>query len=572
MKKKSIAKKNNNYIAIISLTMVFLVVLLTIGWSAFNSTFVIDGKAFVRIDSEIRVTNFSYYSQTNNAISEYENYNVSSVTADAILPNALSTITYKVEVTNMQLPNNTHMGIFSLSGLPEELKIVNIRDYNLKDKICDDNDSSDCGTGAQKTFYIEVGYKDSSYFDASSTLKRFDINFDFRPFHNITYNNINGSYPTEIIEGDNLDITLSNVPTAALEISGVSPYVLGTDYTYSNNRLIINNITEDILVKQYNSYIIVYDANGGCFDDNSSITTNSVTYIYKNNQNIIISGTEKTPTFADKTFDNWYTDNTNYTSIFTTSNEINQSRTVYAKWISSGNSGTGTTNDPYINNGNTYDPSVISDGTSVLFVNVPGKPQATKDAQGNVISFEYTDLSENNPLVITNNKVETGVLALDGNAFSIHVKFKATLSQNNNKFIVSALEQNSNNTYSGFSASVSNNVFKLNSYTNRSRSSQTGLLTANANTNTPSSAVSSGEHTFDITITYDPTGGNGYGVLEMTLSVDGVAQKVASIKNKKNSSDVPKTLTNAVVTLGGNGIDNSDNINNMSVIEFSVTR
>ena len=86
------------------------------------------------------------------------------------LPNASSTVKYRVQVTNMELASNVHMGINSITGLHNNLDILSIEDYSLKTKICDDNDITDCGTGAQKTFYITIGYKDSSYFDSNNTI------------------------------------------------------------------------------------------------------------------------------------------------------------------------------------------------------------------------------------------------------------------------------------------------------------------------------------------------------------------------------------------------------------------
>ena len=95
-------KKKNRYIRLIAYLLVISTLFLSIGWSAYESTMIIDSYAQVRIPSEVRVTGFSLYGVNNGAIGAYEDYNVDYVTANASLPNANSTITYRVEITNMQ--------------------------------------------------------------------------------------------------------------------------------------------------------------------------------------------------------------------------------------------------------------------------------------------------------------------------------------------------------------------------------------------------------------------------------------------------------------------------------------
>ena len=85
-----------NYLALISITITTIVMLLTIGWSAFYSELNIDAYVSIRVKKDTRITNFSYVSQNNNTKSKYEDYNTNYATADAIFPNANSTITYEI--------------------------------------------------------------------------------------------------------------------------------------------------------------------------------------------------------------------------------------------------------------------------------------------------------------------------------------------------------------------------------------------------------------------------------------------------------------------------------------------
>jgi hypothetical protein len=137
-------KSNVNNVTIISFIIVLLVLGISIGWSSFNTSLHIDSMAMVRIKSDVRVTGFNYVTGTSDVLSSNENYNVNKVFGNVTLPNANSTAKYRVEITNMELASNVHMGINSLTGLPSNLKIVSIEDYTLKTKICDDNDPTDC--------------------------------------------------------------------------------------------------------------------------------------------------------------------------------------------------------------------------------------------------------------------------------------------------------------------------------------------------------------------------------------------------------------------------------------------
>ena len=178
---------NVNYSQIIAFAIVTLVLFLSIGWAALNSSFSVDSMAMVRIKSDIRVTGFSYVSGTSGVMSSSEEYNVSYVTASVTLPEANSTATYNVEISNMELASNVNMGIYGLFNLPSNLKIISINGYTLKDKICDDNNATFCKKKKKKTFSITIGYADNAY-DVNNTIQTFGIDFEFRKVHNIIYN------------------------------------------------------------------------------------------------------------------------------------------------------------------------------------------------------------------------------------------------------------------------------------------------------------------------------------------------------------------------------------------------
>lgn len=218
--------------------LLLIVCLLSIGFSAFQTPLLIDGvNLTVRLEADIRVTGIRVDSATEGVVSSYEDYNVHNITAGVYLPKEDSSITYKIEVTNF---GNKEMGIFDITNLPTNLT-YELKEYTLKDKICDN--SNRCTLGAKKEFYITIKYASDRY-DANKLNYAFNLDVDFRGYHKITYKNINNimNYPKEAMDGDNIEIAfVSDVP-GKVKLTG------NTTYTYTQNLLSVNNITEDITV------------------------------------------------------------------------------------------------------------------------------------------------------------------------------------------------------------------------------------------------------------------------------------------------------------------------------------
>lgn len=222
-----------------------LICFLSIGFSAFQAPLLIDGaKLTVRVEADIRVTGNQIEAATEGVISSYEDYNVHSIIAGIYLPKEDSSITYKIEVTNF---GNKEMGIFDITNLPSNLT-YELKEYKLKDKICDK--SNKCTLGTKKEFYITIKYAPNKY-DASKLNYSINLNVDFRGYHKITYINIKNTdnYPKEVMNGANFQtVFVSDIPEK-VRITGNS------DYTYKTNILLVNNVTEDIIVdRMYRFY------------------------------------------------------------------------------------------------------------------------------------------------------------------------------------------------------------------------------------------------------------------------------------------------------------------------------
>lgn len=235
-------QKNNNLIYFGSIIVVLIVIFLSIGFSAFQNELAIeDISAAVRIDKDVRVTKV-WVESVKDATSYYEDYNVSNISSSIKLNNSNSYVIYDVEVYNL---GNVIMGISDATIDNENLKFEFL-DYNLKDKICDNNQ---CSLGVKKTFKIKVSYKDST--NINNVENKFVLNFKFGRIFNITYYNISNSdnFPTEIIEGDILNINILNKEDYLLKIFMNNKLLQnGSDYQYTNNNLIITNVSGDIQV------------------------------------------------------------------------------------------------------------------------------------------------------------------------------------------------------------------------------------------------------------------------------------------------------------------------------------
>jgi len=259
-----------------------------------------------------------------------------------------------------------------------------------------------------------------------------------------------------------------------------------------------------------------------------------------------------------------------YTTPVLTISDVTNNITITGTF---GMSGSGTEDDPYVNTElDEYDHNEVEPGTTVIFTNVPGEPIATKDEDGNITHFEYTDIPEDEPLIFENGKsVDTGVIGLNGEKFTIHIVFKAALENNNNKFVVSAIEQIGNN-FSGVSLYDYNSGYiRVGVYKERARSSATNLLTPNTYSTGNTSAIN-GMKTFDVTVVYDPKGyQNQYAQVSLSMTVDGNTRSTF-IRNSASANNIPQTLNNATITLGGNGLDSTDNMNYFEVVSFEVTK
>ena len=169
-------KKNNiNPIKWVSLLLIVIVLLVTLGYSSLTDGLMVDdAKAAVRIQKDIRITNFRNYSMSNGATSDFVEYSYKSVHSTISLPNNNSSVTYDVEVTNI---GNVEMGIVDIVGLPSNLKYTLVG-YTLESTLCDSSNNLQCKLGSVTRFQITLEY-DTNGYDGITTDFNIGLTFVF---------------------------------------------------------------------------------------------------------------------------------------------------------------------------------------------------------------------------------------------------------------------------------------------------------------------------------------------------------------------------------------------------------
>lgn len=228
-----------NYFKVLPIIIIGTVLFLSIGFSSFSSNLSIrDIKASVRPTKNIRVTKF-YASQNQNGGSSYwDEYSSDRLVTSVVLPNANSSVTYTVEVTNL---DSEYMMIENITGLPEHVR-YHLVGYNLYDKICDSNNN--CNSNIKKTFQIVLENENGYTLDTQQTIA-LDITFNIYSYNIIfdanggsgTMNPLNMRYDTS-----------ANLPSCMFHRVGykfvkwnTAADGSGTDYTSQQSVQNINN-------------------------------------------------------------------------------------------------------------------------------------------------------------------------------------------------------------------------------------------------------------------------------------------------------------------------------------------
>ncbi len=100
--KKSYKKEKFNPITIGAISFLVCTLIITVGFASYQASLDIrDVSATVRVQKDIRVTGVTVSSPVSDASSNWEDYNVKSISSSVNLPNEDSTLIYDVEITNI---------------------------------------------------------------------------------------------------------------------------------------------------------------------------------------------------------------------------------------------------------------------------------------------------------------------------------------------------------------------------------------------------------------------------------------------------------------------------------------
>lgn len=423
--KKQYSSQKHNLMPLFTVLVMLCILLLTIGFSAFQASMEISNiSAVIRAHADIRVTGIAVANSTNGASSSSEEYNVKSITSYAYLPYQDSTITYNIQITNI---GNVMQGIYSID---EIYKIYNVSTgaitntdsgleiknaVTLKEALCDDTDNSQCKLGSVTTLAITIGYA-SNGFDNTNKNHAIELDFDFRRVFGITYSGFSSvsGLATQMIYGDTKTVTFTNTTGVPSSVS-----VSGASGSYTSPTLTLSNITitavdENIVVTR--QYSITYSGfSGDTSGLISSISPTGGTITFDSTSGI---PTSVTVTGATGSYDS-------STHILALSN-ITGNITITATNSDSGG-GQGTPESPYHDDSTqTYDPNDVPANSTIVYTAVDGAPQVSTDEAGKITSFEYTDASSANPITITSNStVETGFIPFDGTSdWELNMRYK----------------------------------------------------------------------------------------------------------------------------------------------------
>ena len=297
---------------LISLTFLILFVFNTVAYSGLATKLAITSEAMFRPITDIRVTDIKLDSATNGAVESYSpKFNVDTTTTGFVLPNANSTITYKVKVTNYGNVNQTIYNFIknSINSSNVNIKITDFTSVCADDSCSQKNSdftiihhNGDNTTDSNEK-EILITFSTSAPSDqAINVIEK----YDFRPIYNINYDANGGQNAPKSqikIYKDNLTLTTDEPTRPTYKFLGWSTssksttaeYKAGDSYNPGTNEEV-----KDIIlyaVWKIDSYTLTINPNGGTWNNstNKSTITQSYgsTYIIEN------------PTKTGYTFTGW---------------------------------------------------------------------------------------------------------------------------------------------------------------------------------------------------------------------------------------------------------------------------
>ena len=297
---ENLMRKNRLYVSIL-IIIVFTVYFLSIGFSAISVSGRIENiMASVKPQGLVRITNVLTSDTTNSGISNSEDYNKNNINANIVLPNASSTVTYKVNVT-VYLESIMKISNITLSDPSLDYELSG---YIMGNALC--NSNNDCNLGATDEIYLTIKYKEGMY-DSSNTEHSFVADFTFETLDYVA--KIGSDFYDSLQEA--IDAVPDNTKTTIVMLKNTSESLTilqnknivfdFQNYTLSNfgaNKLIDNYGTIEItngIITSSAAYAVMDNNPGGkvTISGGSLVATGSRGAIYNSGGILEISGNSK---------------------------------------------------------------------------------------------------------------------------------------------------------------------------------------------------------------------------------------------------------------------------------------
>ena len=321
-------------------------------------------------------------------------------------------------------------------------------------------------------------------------------------------------------------------------------------FSYANG-VSANKVLNSVLAFNFDDYYTVMYSNITGFTTGTVVTGEDLVVDFGSNapNSVTVAGASTYVSGTDYTYSNGVLTVYGVTENITVTGVNNQGHA-------------GTWADPYINTTVTAynpDPTNATVGTT-RYDGIAGKPKVTVETINNqkvVTAFEYTDLGTG--MALTGN-VDTGILAFQGRGFHIHAVFDFNTSGQGGKYLLAALTQTgtqgNNKLYSGFALYVYKTSQIYLSAT------ETGAKFGNTwGSQLKTTTVSTGNKEYEIDFYYDSQ------LLTGTFKPN---SSNGTENFNVNSTHFPSNLSDATITIGGNGEANYD-VSGLTLKEFSVT-
>lgn len=212
--KRKIFDKGNIFV---SYTLFLLVVTTTIIYSSLSTKLALISDAMFRVPADIRVTGIKLESASNGAVENYSpKYDVSETTTGFTLPNADSSITYRVTITNYGYRDQTVYDFITKSlNVSEDDVEITISDF-IKAK--DNSDFTIIDFKSKKDVLLTIKTK-----NPSNTQINLIEKYDFRKIYDISFD-ANG--------GTNAPKDIKKVERVDLKLPDDEPYLKGNKFLY----------------------------------------------------------------------------------------------------------------------------------------------------------------------------------------------------------------------------------------------------------------------------------------------------------------------------------------------------